>query len=737
MRIICIILLIISLVTSAGFSQNLEKFNLGFEVKKDQESLADGWFKWGESPLSLDSNSYTGKYSGLVSSSEEGASFGAIVYRIPAGYKGKQIKLRGYIKTENIIDGYAGLLLRIDKKNNVLAFDNMENRPVKGTSGWKVYEIILPYAEESDAVYVGGILVGKGKAWFDDFEITIDGIDIQNLTKQEKKTFKADLDKEFEKGSGILLEKFKNIKIENLSLLCQIWGFLKYHHPAISKGDYNWDFELFRLLPSFIKQKSKKDRDKLLINWIESFGPLKNSIDYEKTPSNAYLKPDLSWIYNQEEQLKTVLEKVYINRNTGDNYYVDFIEGVGNPVFMNEKAYKNLAYPDDGYRLLAIFRYWNIINYFFPYKYLVEKDWNDVLDEYIPLFIQARDELAYELTTLQLISEINDSHAKLIGAVDKIWSWKGKNFPLFRTTFIDGMLIVKDFLSSDIKENSGLSIGDIIHSINGVSINEIVKNRLKYYPASNKNVQLRDISKDILRSNQDSIIIEYSSKDMIKRSKKILLYPSDYLRKISTSRKEDTISFELLEEKIGYINLKKFKSNDISTIKKEFMNTKGIIIDLRNYPADFVAIPLGSIFVSGTRPFAKLSIGSISNPGYFTFTENLTIKNEGEHYKGHVILLVDEQTISQGEFTAMVLQAGLRTTVIGGMTAGTDGNVSTFVLPGGLETSFSGVGVYYPDGTATQRIGIVPDINVAYTIEGVRAGKDEVLHEAIKFIHTN
>ena len=46
----------------------------------------------------------------------------------------------------------------------------------------------------------------------------------------------------------------------------------------------------------------------------------------------------------------------------------------------------------------------------------------------------------------------------------------------------------------------------------------------------------------------------------------------------------------------------------------------------------------------------------------------------------------------------------------------------------------SGIGVYYPDGEETQRIGIVPDIEVKPTVEGIRTGRDELLERAIEEI---
>lgn len=736
MRKTFLLLLAFSIVT-IGFAQQVEKYNLGLEIRTKNDGLADGWFEWGDYSLGLDSSAYSGNHSGKIVATEEGSSFGAIAYRIPANFRGETIKLRGFIKTENVRDGYAGLLLRVDKKDRPLAFSNMDDRPVTGTSDWNVYEITLPYHDDSDAIYVGGILSGKGKAWFDDFEITIDGQDIQELEYAEKVKSKADLDTEFDNGSGISLEQINPKQIENLALLCRIWGFLKYHHPTISKGAYNWDYELFRILPSYIEIERKADRDALLVTWIKSLNKPQDSTDLVVVPDMVYLEPDFSWIDDQDEELREVLKNVYAKRNSDKHYYVDLVEGVGNPIFENEKPYTNMSYPDDGFRLLSLYRYWNIINYFFPYKYITDKDWNAVLVEYIPLFIHARDELAYELVTLKLITEVNDSHAYLTGATDKVMQWKGRNFPVFQTSFIEGKLVVTDFLYQETQEHTGLRIGDVIHRIDGVAIDDIIKRRLPYYPGSNKIAQLRSMSGDLLRSNKPSITIEYSSEDNRKRTKNITLYNSDALKALTSSKENPPTVFRMLDHDIGYITLETIKQNDVPKIKNEFAKAKGIIIDIRNYPSDFVTFTLGAFFVKEDRPFVKFSIGSVTDPGFFKFTENFMITNAGEYYAGPVVVLVNEQSISNSEYTTMAFQAADRTTVIGSTTAGADGNVSRFPLPGGLETSITGIGVYYPDGTATQRVGIVPDIEVRPTIEGIRAGKDEVLQKAIEFIQGN
>lgn len=73
--------------------------------------------------------------------------------------------------------------------------------------------------------------------------------------------------------------------------------------------------------------------------------------------------------------------------------------------------------------------------------------------------------------------------------------------------------------------------------------------------------------------------------------------------------------------------------------------------------------------------------------------------------------------------------------VVGSNSCGADGSVTSFLLPGGMKTCISGVGVYYPDGTETQKIGIVPDVRVVRTIKGIKEGRDELIEKAIEIIN--
>jgi len=72
------------------------------------------------------------------------------------------------------------------------------------------------------------------------------------------------------------------------------------------------------------------------------------------------------------------------------------------------------------------------------------------------------------------------------------------------------------------------------------------------------------------------------------------------------------------------------------------------------------------------------------------------------------------------------------TVIVGSQTAGADGNITGFKFSQNIQTGFTSLGTFYPDGTETQRIGIVPDSFVYITAEGIRHGRDEVLEKALE-----
>lgn len=721
-----------------GHAQTIQKLNLDFE--QIEKGYPVKWEDFGSknSKIYPDSTCVkSGKFSVVIENSGGMPDYKALALNLPGNYAGKSIRLTGFVKTENVIGGFAGLWMRIDPE---VAFDNMNNRGITGTTDWKEYEITLPLnPQKTDKIVIGGLLVGKGKIWLDGLSITIDGKDLDDKAVKlyKREIFPAEKDTAFDNGSKISFPALSDKLIGNLTLLGRIWGFLKYHHPAVAKGNYNWDYELFRMLPGYLNVKNSQERDHLLAAWIEKYGEIPVCSKCTLIPNDAVLKPDMVWIDNSDlsNDVKSKLKYIYANRNQGENYYIALKPNVSNPDFIHENKYTSMPYPDAGFRLLTLYKYWNMIEYFAPYKHLTNKKWNTVLNEYIPEFINSKDKLAYELAALKLIGELNDTHANLWQGGDKIAEFRGDNFAPFRAAFIENKLVVTDYYNPEFSDEAKLKVGDIITHINGKKVETIVDSLRSYYPASNEAARLRDVSVDLLRSSQNAISLTYISNNQ-SREQKVPLYEKKklniyYWYKVN----KDDKCFKILDGNIGYVTLANIKEADISTIKESLKNTRGIIIDIRNYPSTFVPFALGSYFVSKQTPFVKFAIGNIDNPGVFTFTRSLEIPVDKNHFNGKLVVMVNESSQSQAEYTAMAFRATENATIIGSTTAGADGNVSTIYLPGGLSTMISGIGVYYPNGKETQRIGIVPDIIVKPTIEGIKKGKDEVLEKAIEIIN--
>ena len=108
----------------SGQTSNKTDFNFGFEKITNRSQLPDNWLKWGTADYSLKVD-YAEKHSGEASmliqrvSNGTGRSLGCVAYSIPAIYEGHKIELKAYMKLQNVENGQAGLIMRIDGKNNI------------------------------------------------------------------------------------------------------------------------------------------------------------------------------------------------------------------------------------------------------------------------------------------------------------------------------------------------------------------------------------------------------------------------------------------------------------------------------------------------------------------------------------------------------------------------------------------------------------------------------------------
>jgi hypothetical protein len=102
--------------------------------------------------------------------------FGTLMQTVRAdAYRGKRVRLSSYVRSESV-HGWAGLWMRVDGPQSVpLAFDNMQNRPINGTSNWTKCDVVLDVPESARSIALGLLLTGAGQVWMDDLIIqTVD-----------------------------------------------------------------------------------------------------------------------------------------------------------------------------------------------------------------------------------------------------------------------------------------------------------------------------------------------------------------------------------------------------------------------------------------------------------------------------------------------------------------------------------------------------------------------------------
>lgn len=543
------------------------------------------------------------------------------------------------------------------------------------------------------------------------------------------------------KGQNPIVEskKFDNFKILKFSTLCKVWGVMKYYEPKISAGKYNWDKILIKEIIKVKKCKSieeyKLEMDKWVSNYIfinkKSKINLKNYTDFL----------ELTLLDTNLLMSATIDKLRWITTTVENGYYYSYYpqrQSVGD-YFQNEKPYLNMT--DNvkmEYRLLALFRFWNIVNYYYPYKKMISENLNSVLEKFIPLFINATGFNNYVKLILKLVYSIEDAHStvyfpedidgrKNIGGINK-----NIYYPSFNAQFIQDKLIITELFSDSII-NDKYRIGDEIIKVNEKTIvdcvREIDENAL--IPHSNDAFFFARIFPVILKKPSQINIVEIKRNDLIftdtiytnsKRS--IFTYWTSLTKKPS---------MKILDSSTVYYYP---ASQDDSTFwlylnRSDYQN-KNFIFDLRSYPK-YIVDSIVKYFYNDSISFVKgYSINS--KPGCFE-EKNIPLRSfRKNRYSGRIIALVNSNTLSRGEYMVMALQGIKSTIVVGSQTAGADGDVASFRMIGGCSISMSTWGVFYPDGQITQKKGVKIDYEICQTIKGIIEGRDELLDAAKKIL---
>jgi hypothetical protein len=104
--------------------------------------------------------------------------FGTLMQNFSAEqYLGKRVRVTAWVKSEGIND-WAGVWMRVDKGSSAVSFDNMMNRPIKGTSDWQNYAVVLDVPKGATGIFFGVLLNKGGAVWVNGVQFEIVGTDV-------------------------------------------------------------------------------------------------------------------------------------------------------------------------------------------------------------------------------------------------------------------------------------------------------------------------------------------------------------------------------------------------------------------------------------------------------------------------------------------------------------------------------------------------------------------------------
>lgn len=149
-----------------------------------QAAAPKGWFIAGSKPAEYDSGldpsaahgNHPSAYLKAQSPSVDG--FGTLMQEFRANhYAGKRIRFSAFVKTTDAQS--AALWMRVDKGPNMVAFDNMQNRSIKGTSDWQKYDVVLDVPQDATGIFFGVLLTGgAGEVWISGAKIEVVGPEV-------------------------------------------------------------------------------------------------------------------------------------------------------------------------------------------------------------------------------------------------------------------------------------------------------------------------------------------------------------------------------------------------------------------------------------------------------------------------------------------------------------------------------------------------------------------------------
>ncbi|MCC6771639.1 MAG: hypothetical protein IT360_10565 [Gemmatimonadaceae bacterium] len=603
--------------------------------------------------------------------------FATLMQTLPAGpnVRGRTIRLRGRVRSApRDATGTASLWLRIDRPGQQMGFfDNMGNRPIREPE-WREYAIEGSVAEDATNVAFGVMASGSVAADFDSVDLAVRGSD-------GSWTAIPVVDAGFEAAS---------------STAAGVWfraGTSKLAEIARVGTDAPEGRQFLRVAaPSSVVSRDE------LFDAVPTAGAF---VDVEL---EAGLRARVPLALSDVEARVTASPELAALR-----------EALGRPSGGGVDAGM------DG-RLADVVVAWNVYRHFYPYWPETGVDWDTRLVSHLDDAKRAATRDGQRDALQRLVADARDGHGRVVdtrSVSPRAW------LPV-RFAVVGGQLVIAASGLPDVAP-----VGAVVSTLGGA-------------PATKRVAELKSLASGSDQWTESRALQELSQCPK-GTALEVVLDTGAGPRTSRVSCESPTPASDrrpgpVTETSPGtwYVDLTRASMTEITPVLSRLASATGIVFDVRGYPTDAGAQMLPHL-VGAPEDDRWMHVPQITGPfGRFDRWQSVgwNLTPATPKVAGRVVFLTDARAISYAESVMGYVADRKLATIVGGATAGTNGDVASFTVPSGFTITFTGMRVTRHDGRTPFHLrGVTPDLPVEPTIGGLRAGRDELLERALAVIH--
>ncbi len=706
-------------------------------VQDRANALADGGFEramtsgagWRPIPGDFDvvfdpASPYAGQTSLRLDREASAASpFAAIAQVLDATpYRGRVIRFRAAARAApgaapGPTPSGGALWLRVDREGGARGFfENMNDRPIR-SGEWTVYEVTGPVAENASRITAGFLLTGSGSAWIDAASLEI----VPDLAPDERSS-----------------ERPSPEALRNLEAFAKLYGQVRWFSARSEPADPRWAVIAVEGARDIEQARDLPDLARRLRRWFEPMAPglVVGPSPLDPAPPVADPGGLSRWRHTGVAFGNPAYRSERVAAAKPEVWRAELVSGltVALPVtaavpeaptaaVANGSPLPEFASPEDrAVRLGGLIIAWNVLRHFYPYFDDRGLAWDGGLADWLAEAAAAPDGPAFKAVLERMVARLEDGHGDVGPRTDAY------RLPLVWQP-VEGALVITGLPA---EPPPGLSVGDVVLTIDDRPVADRLAEEQARVSASTAHHRLWRAAERLLsREAVGAVELEIVSGDGGRR--RVSVQPAPPARLTGVLAEPRPASVTWLPAGAWYFDLTRLSDAALTEALTRVQAEQPVIFDVRGYPGGVRAAFLGHLSDAeiATPPF-RIPVDPLPNAAARAWRcVGWSVSPKPRRFRGPVAFLTDARAISYAE-TLLAMVAGHDLgEIVGSPTAGTNGNINPFSLPGGYRITWTGMEVLNHDGTPLSGHGVEPTIPAARTLAGVRAGRDEVLEHAL------